>query len=115
MVRLEISTHIFLSDGLGTQQYHFWVHGIVENKVVSFLLIFVILMIFQSFTASLVFSNWENHQTWQEFGKSEEILQYNNKLPKPGKKTGFRYSSNITNTYISGLTDVIYIRISQHN
>ena len=46
MVRLEISTHIFLSDGLGTQQYHFWVHGIVENKVVSFLLIFVILMIF---------------------------------------------------------------------
>ena len=43
-------------------------------------------MIFQSFTASLVFSNWENHQTWQEFGKSEEIFQYNNKLPKPGKK-----------------------------
>ena len=85
MVRLEISTHIFLSDGLGTQQYHFWVHGIVENKVVSFLLIFVILMIFQSFTASLVFSNWKNHQTWQEFDKSE-ILQYNNKLPKPGKK-----------------------------
>ena len=85
MVRLEISTHIFLSDGLGTQQYHFWVHGIVENKVVSFMPIFVILMIFQSFTASLVFSNWKNHQTWQEFDKSE-ILQYNNKLPKPGKK-----------------------------
>ena len=85
MVRLEISTHIFLSDGLGTQQYHFWVHGIVENKVVSFMPIFVILMIFQSFTASLVFSNWKNHQTWQEFDKSE-ILQYNNKLPKPQKK-----------------------------
>ena len=89
MVRLEISTHIFLSDGLGTQQYHFWVHGIIENKFVSLMPIFVILMIFQSFTASLVFSNWKNHQTWQEFDKSE-ILQCNNKLPKPRKKTRFQ-------------------------